>query len=279
MLGRETSYDTGSDAGVRVRANDVRKRLASYYAANPNDTEFTLEIPAGSYVPRFYVPRVSKNGEFNVEPAVAAEPLKAVTESPRAPELSLHQLALPTLVALFLCVVCIRWQLAREHPFLTFWNSALQDHHALLYVPPSAPGAQQDLVSANRFENAAPLLDLAGQFHSAIALTRSLDSSGGTNSLLILIGTVPASSPGVLNNRRTVEDDFPRLVIQSSLTGRHIVDRSEPGSEVNPYGRAGLLTITNGAQPSIEIGGTDDGAIDALVHILCQPDTFPSEPH
>lgn len=34
LLGREACYDTGSDAGVRVRANDVRKRLAAYYAAS-----------------------------------------------------------------------------------------------------------------------------------------------------------------------------------------------------------------------------------------------------
>ena len=32
LLGRETTYDTGSDAGVRVRANDVRKRLAAIEA-------------------------------------------------------------------------------------------------------------------------------------------------------------------------------------------------------------------------------------------------------
>src|SRR3984957_11528297 len=34
LLGREASYDTGSDAGVRVRANDVRKRLAAYNKLN-----------------------------------------------------------------------------------------------------------------------------------------------------------------------------------------------------------------------------------------------------
>ena len=52
LLGREASYDTGSDAGVRVRANDVRKRLAAYYAASVSDLRFTVDIPSGSYVPR-----------------------------------------------------------------------------------------------------------------------------------------------------------------------------------------------------------------------------------
>jgi hypothetical protein len=34
ILGRDVSYDPGSDAAVRVRANDVRKRLGSYYEQN-----------------------------------------------------------------------------------------------------------------------------------------------------------------------------------------------------------------------------------------------------
>ena len=55
LLGREASYDTGSDAGVRVRANDVRKRLAAYYAACLSELEFSVNIPSGSYVPRFYI--------------------------------------------------------------------------------------------------------------------------------------------------------------------------------------------------------------------------------
>jgi hypothetical protein len=52
VLGRRASYDTGSDASVRVRANDVRRRLASYYAANPNRAGWRIELPLGRYVPK-----------------------------------------------------------------------------------------------------------------------------------------------------------------------------------------------------------------------------------
>src|SRR5271154_5556466 len=54
LLGREATYDTGSDAGVRVRANDVRKRLTAYNTSRTGPDGFAFDLPSGSYVPRFY---------------------------------------------------------------------------------------------------------------------------------------------------------------------------------------------------------------------------------
>ncbi len=286
LLGRETSYDTGSDAGVRVRANDVRKRLAAYYSANASDSEFTLEIPAGSYVPRFYLPFDSNSSAPDPEPAPITETHQLSTELPVAPELSLTLLAFPTLVALFLCIICIRWQLTRDHPFLTFWNTVFQDHHALLYVPSSAAGAVQDdavqdAVPSGRLDNAASLFNLAGQFHSGIAVTRSLDLPTGTNDVLILIGSSPPFAGEQPQGHRAQEEqslaEENRIAIDSSHSGRRIVDREAGDPNANPYGRAALLTVSNGGQRYIHIDGTDDGAIDLLIHTMSQPDTFPND--
>ena len=286
LLGRDASYDTGSDAGVRVRANDVRKRLAAYYAAAIFDAEFTLEIPAGSYIPRFYLPRCFHAEE--AEPAQASVPVPSATprrfrfpSSHRMPilrtlrwrapvrELSLQLLALPTLAALFLCVVCLRWQLTQEHPFVTFWNAVFQDHNALLYIPVSRLDGQQDVVPVDRLEDTAPLFSLAGQFHGRITLTRSLASSNGTGDILILIGAIPAAP-----------DDSPsangeRLTVDSSPDGRRIVDHAAGNAAVERYGRAALLTIENGAQRSIRIDGTDDDAIASLIRALSESSSFP----
>src|ERR1700729_4101559 len=54
LLGREATYDTGSDAGVRVRANDVRKRLTAYNKTETATASFTFDLPSGSYIPRFF---------------------------------------------------------------------------------------------------------------------------------------------------------------------------------------------------------------------------------
>ncbi len=286
LLGRDASYDTGSDAGVRVRANDVRKRLAAYYAAGISGAEFTLEIPAGSYIPRFCLPRSFHSGEAKPaqdavpvslcdtapvpvpDPAALSGPLRAQTV-PRVRELSLQLLAMPTLAALFLCVVCLRWQLTQEHPFVTFWDTVFQDHNALLYVPVSRLNGEQDVVPADRLDDTAPLFSLAGRFHGRITLTRSLASTNDASNILILIGAIPASpdySPSA---------DGERLTVDSSPAGRRIVDHAAGNAPVATYGRAALLTIDNGAQRFIHIDGTDDDAIALLIRALSESGGFP----
>lgn len=286
LLGREASYDTGSDAGVRVRANDVRKRLTAYYAAGVSDTEFTLEIPAGSYIPRFYLP-----SGFDAEEAESAQMPMPASEHHEAPEpvpelapvadpvnvrtassvreLSLQLLALPTLAALFLCMICVRWQLTQEHPFITFWNTVFQEHHALLYVPVSRFDGKQDVIAADRFDDTAPLFSLAGQFHGHIELIRSLTTENGTGDILISIGPIPPS-PGF-----SATANGQRLSVDSTPAGRRIVDHAAGNSAIERYGRAALLTIDNGAQPSIHIDGTDDEAIASLIRSLSESSNFP----
>ncbi len=284
LLGRNASYDTGSDAGVRVRANDVRKRLAAYYASGVFDAEFTLEIPAGSYIPRFYLPRCFHAEE--AETAAASVPVSSCDAAPvpelpsnadfphtqlvpPVRELSLQLLALPTLAALFLCVICLRWQLTQEHPFVTFWNTVFRDHNALLYVPVSRLGGQQDVVPADRLEDTAPLFSLAGRFHGRITLTHSLALNNGAGDILILIGSIPASPD------YSLFADGERLTVDSSPEGRRIVDHTAGNAAIETYGRAALLTIDNGPQRSIHIDGTDDEAIASLIRALSGPSDFP----
>jgi hypothetical protein len=49
VFGRPADYDTAEDPVVRVRATEVRKRLAQYYLEAPGPAEVRFEIPAGSY--------------------------------------------------------------------------------------------------------------------------------------------------------------------------------------------------------------------------------------
>lgn len=55
LFGRPVSYDTGSDSVVRVRAVEARKKLAQYYSETGNShPPVRIELPSGSYVPRFH---------------------------------------------------------------------------------------------------------------------------------------------------------------------------------------------------------------------------------
>jgi hypothetical protein len=281
LLGREASYDTGSDAGVRVRANDVRKRRAAYYAASVSDLRFTVDIPSGSYVPRFYVAIHVPDAESNAGPAVITELPSVRPTLLQTVELSLQQLALPTMVALFLCVICIRWQIAQEDPFVTFWQTVFQDHHAFLYVPLSTSDGQRGLAPVDQLEDTAPLLNLAGQFHATIALTRTFDPAANTEEILILIGPIPASLNDSVPDSSALERissvEGGSLVISNAPSGRQIFDHNPGDSLTTPYGRAGLLTIVNGVQRSIHIDGTDDASIDSLIKSICEPSAFPDE--
>ena len=55
VFGRPPDYDTGADAIVRVTANELRKKLAQYYL-KADHCEVRIELPSGSYVPKFTWP-------------------------------------------------------------------------------------------------------------------------------------------------------------------------------------------------------------------------------
>jgi hypothetical protein len=259
LLGRETTYDTGSDAGVRVRANDVRKRLTAYSSSNGDHAEFTFDLPAGSYVPRFFRRVASIPASI---PSVAQQP-SVPSSLEQSPPLSLQQVALPTLIALFLCTICIRWQLTQEHPFTTFWQTVLQDHHALLYVAPSQSSDQRELISMEGLEVAAPLINLAGQFHAQLKLTRTLTPPMSTEDILVSVG--PS------------DQGRNRLVMENTPTGKEIIDLRAATPHPLIPGRAALLTIANGPSRTIHLDGTDDEAIRSMVQTLCERNSFPED--
>lgn len=53
VFDRNADYNTGDDPIVRVRAADLRKRLAQYYTAEGRDDPIRIEIHPGSYHPVF----------------------------------------------------------------------------------------------------------------------------------------------------------------------------------------------------------------------------------
>jgi len=274
LLGRKTTYDTGSDAGVRVRANDVRKRLSTYNSSPDTAAEFTLDLPVGSYIPRFFR-NVDTLPNFSPVSGLAllsrthedsGQSQDVPNELDKIAPLSLRQLAAPSIVALFLCTICIRWQLAQAHPFVTFWQSVLQDHNAILYIPPVQVGGQQDVSMASMNE-AAPLLNLAGQFHARFTLTGNQTTPASPTDIFVSIGSATGAPM----------QDKDRLVVEDTPTGREIIDRSVSGQHPALTEHAALLTIANATRRSIRIDGTDDAAIGSLIQALCERDTFPEE--
>ncbi len=266
LFGRDASYDTATDAGVRVRANDVRKRLNSYNESLDSTAYYCFGLPAGSYVPVFYCSFVE---------STVQSPAQEI-----APPLSLYRLATPALIALFLCVIFLRSEFAQSHSFLLFWNHVLPDGEALLYVQPLHAGElavedPQDATDLSALKFAAPLFDLAGQLHHGLKLVGT--PAQAADGRLVYIGAIESSlgQPDSLSNfpDRAEADLASRFVVTTTPKGRRIIDRQSPQSHGT---RGALLTIVNGPRLLIWIDGVDDNAIRVLVDRLCDQSTFPA---
>jgi hypothetical protein len=76
LFGRPINYETGTDSIVRVRANDVRRRLAQYYSEGHGGSQVVIELASGNYVPEFH---------WHEPKAVAAPPEIALSDMPAMP--------------------------------------------------------------------------------------------------------------------------------------------------------------------------------------------------
>ena len=78
LFGRPPDYDTGSDSIVRVTANEVRKRLAVFYAQAAVGESVVFDLPVGSYIPEI---------RLNEAEWRTPEPVLEVVAEPEAPAL------------------------------------------------------------------------------------------------------------------------------------------------------------------------------------------------
>ena len=74
-MGRPAAYSTDSDSSVRRRAYALRQKLQSVYANELTDARVRIEVPKGSYVPRYVaVEPPADCAEVASQPAVNPAP-------------------------------------------------------------------------------------------------------------------------------------------------------------------------------------------------------------
>jgi hypothetical protein len=150
VFGRSPDYDTAEDPVVRLRAADVRKRLAQYYQAkkSPPGT-WNIDIPTGSYKAQFHPP----------ETPAPQLPLQVLLTPPRSDGLPSIQPDLPAprtrsgrrirswAVALLLGIVAVlsatlilrRTGPSAENAFDQFWKPVLDNKKPVLVCTGSNP--------------------------------------------------------------------------------------------------------------------------------------------
>lgn len=122
VFGKPTSYDPSEDAGVRVKAGEVRKRLRSYYFSHPAQSKVLIDMPSGTYIPEFHL----------VQPSQSTVPVKARSRR-------WGYFLSGAMVVLALALSLFFWMRARSAfgPLNQFWAPVFQSHKtALICVAP-----------------------------------------------------------------------------------------------------------------------------------------------
>jgi hypothetical protein len=80
VFGRPADYEPGEDPVVRIRAADLRKRLALYYQSLPQRPGLRIDVPSGSYRAVF----IWQQDDPSTTPSGLLDPLEAVAHEPDA---------------------------------------------------------------------------------------------------------------------------------------------------------------------------------------------------
>lgn len=129
---RGADYEPSLDSIVRVKANEVRKRLAKYYETNPASV-LRIELPAGAYVPVFRtdVPDV------DLSTAVVESPAVAGTASKQFPKARVAGIAAAGLLAVVLAAFLLARPSAHKSDLDRLWQPLMAgpQQHVLLCLP------------------------------------------------------------------------------------------------------------------------------------------------
>lgn len=139
VFGREPGFDTSGDSIVRVAAAEVRKRIAQYYQEEGHEKEIRIDLPSGSYVPRFRRPaeRVVEAPTIQENPAqIESLPIQSITHTS---PVSRRRLNLIIAAVAILCIAIsavagakyLSWRNEQKDLLAPIWNSS---HDAVFCV-------------------------------------------------------------------------------------------------------------------------------------------------
>jgi hypothetical protein len=308
LFGRDTSYEPSSDATVRVRANEVRKRLLSYYTSSDTTAlrVLRIDLPTGTYVPRF-LPIVADSparaGELAVQPTQfgVAESVQPATTPvflldrsapfapappnafpsavpPAVPPIRALTLMRPALLALLVCTLLLRQQLENREEYLRFWDRLLTGRSAMVLSvsPPDRVSLASSLY---------PLVWVAGRY--GVDATMQGDSLAGARPEAASSVQVSYATPS-----GTAADGRLRWTLagpsdpagpsatpnpkkpQTALLDRKVTKGNPPASTL--ISSAALLSILPEDTSTLHIQGTDADAIRNLLEWLTVERNFPA---
>ncbi len=143
VFGRDPAYDTNADPVVRFSAGEIRRRLAQFYQESGTSSPIAMELPSGTYVPRFslraHTPAEQAEPETTItHPGVEEHQAGPVTEPATAPTHRRGWLwPLSLAAALVLVLGGVTWFLMQNQekqsdPVMEVWASTLKSPDPVL---------------------------------------------------------------------------------------------------------------------------------------------------
>jgi hypothetical protein len=259
LLGRDASYDPSSDAIVRVRANDVRKRLTAYYATG-SSTAIQIHLPTGSYVPKFLPPAAISNPMLPAPLLPNAMAVERIEQRDSISPVNTLTLMQPALVALLLCALLMRHRLEEREAYLRFWDHILGGRNTLLL---SVAPQDRDKLASSLY----PLVWIAGRYGVNTAMEDSSVAEVGQGRLASIQQSF-ATPASVANDNRL------RWILSEQMGEHRVTDRRT--SMVIPAKSAALLTIVPEDAATLHIQGTSDEAMRQLLEQVTSAKRFPA---
>jgi hypothetical protein len=262
LWGRPPDYDTGADAIVRVKANEMRKRLAQYDLAADPERTVIITLQPGSYVPQISIERFMEPVLEPVpEPALRA--VQIVSKPRRVPLAAL--ITIGVVGALVLIMALVFHATSPASPISQFWEPVVRQGEPIIctaspsiYRPtPSALLNASDVNVAFRVRTALQGLGRSSRIGKADDVTLSdLKATpvvliGGplfnhwtmwmTKDLRFTLKTVD-------NKRRVVDLDNPSRFWEDQI--------SSTGKRVEEYVIVTRLLHSTSGQPMISVAGS-----------------------
>lgn len=141
VFGRNPTYDTNADPVVRFSAGEIRRRLAQFYQESGTASPVVLELPSGTYIPRFHLradapaePAGHDHDTAPLQPEFHPGATAAVAEPPRAA----HKLTLwpayllAVLVAAGVAGLLLHARIHQPDPVLDVWTPLLNSPDPVL---------------------------------------------------------------------------------------------------------------------------------------------------
>jgi len=280
VFSRSPDYDTNADPVVRMTAGEVRKKLAQYYYAN-HDTDIQIEVPLGSYMPRFRCshPEAASTAAALTRTTIASlvQPLPAgplaVAAAASKRSFAWGWWSLAALLALLFGGTAI-WRAAGQQTSVDhFWKTFSDPSKQVLIVLPALARAPQSAqpyhfeAESVAIEDAEVASSISSEFrlrnfNSHLVLATAASLSDLRNSPFVLIGaldnvwTMRLSQSLPFAFERSEDRRYGSIVDRKDRTISWTQDFGVPNANImQDYGIVARFTDPTTDQPTVLIAG------------------------